>query len=83
MAVAVVAAERLVEVLLEALGVAVLAAVQVLLELRIRVVVEAVVREQAEKVKPAAQASSSSNTQHPLNPYLHSKVLVSGLHLLA
>jgi uncharacterized protein (DUF1697 family) len=31
----------------------------------------------------AAQASSSSNTQHLLNPYSHSKVLASGLHLLA
>jgi hypothetical protein len=29
------------------------------------------------------QASSSSNTKHLLNPYSHSKVLASGLHLLA
>jgi hypothetical protein len=31
----------------------------------------------------AAQASSSSNIKHLLNPYSHSKPLVHGLHLLA
>jgi hypothetical protein len=31
----------------------------------------------------AAQVSSYSNTPHLFNPYSHSKVLASGLHLLA
>ena len=36
-----------------------------------------------QSAEQAAQESSSSNTQHHFNPYSHSKVLASGLHLLA
>ena len=46
-------------------------------------VVEAQVLLLAAVAAQAAPASSSSNTPHLLNPYLHSKVLARGLHLLA
>jgi hypothetical protein len=46
-------------------------------------VVVVAVAEQALPVALEALVSSSSNTPHLLNPYLHSKVLASGLHLLA
>jgi hypothetical protein len=55
-------------------------------ELELLIQVVEVVAEQAQpqvRVAQAAQASSSSNTKHLLNPYSHSKVLASGLHLLA
>jgi L-cystine uptake protein TcyP (sodium:dicarboxylate symporter family) len=53
--------------------------------LLIQVVVEVVVRLTPHQVTAvmAAQASSSSNTKHLFNLYSHSKVLASGLPLLA
>jgi hypothetical protein len=54
------------------------------LEVRIlEVVAVAVAALVVELPQQAVQASSSSNTPHLLNPYSHSKVLASGLHLLA
>jgi hypothetical protein len=54
------------------------------LERLIQVVVVAVeLAGLAQPVVLAALELSSSNTKHLLNPYSHSKVLASGLHLLA